>query len=372
MQREIGSYFWINPNTKVVSESIVSPEKFNCKGSDYVWLSSGRAAITYILDSISERNPNIEKIALLPSYTCHTVIEPFFRNQYTVHFIPIHEKMNIYAQELIKIARKTNAKVILLHNYFGFNTLLGCDNVLKILRNEGVIIIEDRTQCLYSKFPPLSADYYVGSIRKWIGVPDGGFAMCKKGSFTKKPYKSDLKMESTRVAASIDKYKYLYENIGSKEEYIKKYKTSDNMLAKQKNFYAIGSCSIKMQAALDYDELTIKRRSNYNVLLSGLRTCKAVIPIFKVLPEDVTPLFFPLWISDNRQAFQEKLIQAEIYAPIIWPKSKLISCEYHETEEMYKHILCIPIDQRYNEEDMNRIVDEICVFQLKNKRYKNE
>ena len=26
----------------------------------------------------------------------------------------------------------------------------------------------------------MASDYFVGSIRKWCGVPDGGFAVCKK------------------------------------------------------------------------------------------------------------------------------------------------------------------------------------------------
>ena len=52
MLSEIGSNFWISPNELSLQVLEITPEKFNCKGSDYVWMSTGRGATSFILDTI--------------------------------------------------------------------------------------------------------------------------------------------------------------------------------------------------------------------------------------------------------------------------------------------------------------------------------
>ena len=63
----------------------------------------------------------------------------------------------------------------------------------------------------------MAADYFVGSIRKWCGVPDGGFAVCKDGAFTDKPMRSDIALERAKRVASEMKYRYLFLYAGDKE-----------------------------------------------------------------------------------------------------------------------------------------------------------
>lgn len=45
MLSEIGSNFWISPNELSLQVLEITPEKFNCKGSDYVWMSTGRGLL---------------------------------------------------------------------------------------------------------------------------------------------------------------------------------------------------------------------------------------------------------------------------------------------------------------------------------------
>ena len=47
MLSEIGSNFWITPDEIQGDIKTISPSIFNCAGSDYVWLSTGRSAISY-------------------------------------------------------------------------------------------------------------------------------------------------------------------------------------------------------------------------------------------------------------------------------------------------------------------------------------
>ena len=68
------------------------------------------------------------------------------------------------------------------------------------------------------------------------------------------------------------------------------------------------------------------------------------------------PLVYPFW-SDNGQ--KKQLIDAEIFVATYWPNvfewTKPSDLEY----ELANNVVCTPIDQRYSEEDMERIVKEI-------------
>ena len=48
-----------------------------------------------------------------------------------------------------------------------------------------------------------------------------------------------------------------------------------------------------------------------------------------------------------------------IYAPVVWPKADCCPEVDKDSEYVYEHILCIPIDQRYDVDDMERVVKVI-------------
>ena len=73
--------------------------------------------------------------------------------------------------------------VVNLCGYYGF-----CSYDREFIRKcseRGIIIVEDTTHSIFSAdgVDP-HCDYVVGSMRKWIGVPAGGFAIKRKGSFS--------------------------------------------------------------------------------------------------------------------------------------------------------------------------------------------
>lgn len=358
MLSEIGSNFWISPEDLIGNKQLQPPYSFGFAGSDYVWLSTGRSATRFVLKTIEERNPNIKKVALLPPFTCHTVIEPFLEFGYKVYTLPISDRLFSPSDGILRSQELSGATVILLHRYYGFDTLPNINLAVEDLKAKGVVIIEDNTQNLYSCYKPLDADYRVGSIRKWCGVPDGGFAICKDGSFTGKPTEEDdVMIEAKHVAAEL-KYKYLFEHIGDKPSFKAKFREAEELLDLQKDYYNIGKLSSHIQANLDIYALKEKRRANYNLLLNGIKSVKSVKIVFETLPVDVTPLYFPILVKD-REILQSLLADNDIYAPVVWPKAECCPAINEEAEDIYKKILCIPIDQRYSIDDMERIVKVI-------------
>lgn len=364
MLSEIGSNFWLNPNQQLKDRPIGTPEQFNCYGSDYVWLSTGRSAIRLVINNIEERNSEQKKVAVLPSFTCNTVFEPFLNAGYEVFYYPVERDLTTTSDDIMRTAIEHDASIVLFHRFFGFDTIAGKVNEMCVkFREIGKYTIEDCTQCLYSEIPRAQSDFTVGSIRKWIGTPDGGFAVCREGKISGKPLQADMVLEESKIKASYAKYRYLFENKGNKSVMLSMYREAENILDNQKELYAISTMSARVQENLDKKELIRKRRDNYNILRKSL-TFRYLQPLFSIENNREVPLYFPILVED-RPTLQKHLRDNAIYAPVVWPKDvhQILQCD--GAENAYKHLLCIPIDQRYDAEDMNRIVEVINQFYRK-------
>lgn len=358
MLSEIGSNFWLDPNRQLCEQSIGTPEQFHCKGSDFVWLSTGRSAIRFVIKTIEERKPGLKKIAVLPSFTCDTVFEPFLNAGYEVYYYPIEKDLITTSNAILKTVFDHDASIVLFHRYFGFDTLDGnVDKMCEALRSLGKYTIEDCTQCLYSNIPRAKSDFTLGSIRKWTGTPDGGFAVCRDGEFEDKPSETDLMLEHAKIKASYAKYRFLFLHEGEKSVMLSMYREAEDLLDNQVGFYAISEMSEKVQANLNKSDLIKKRRDNFSLLSCSLTN--AVKPVFALGDNDKeVPLYFPILVED-RATLQKHLVNNAIYAPVVWPKDKKQPRQCEGAENAYNHLLCIPIDQRYCLDDMKRIVTVI-------------
>ena len=363
MLSEIGSNFWLNPKQKYDKKTIGTPQQFNCKGVDYVWLSTGRSAIEFSIKTIEGRKPDLKKVAVLPSFTCDTVFEPFLKRGYDVYYYPVERDLTTTSDVILETAFKYDASIILFHRYFGFDTLdKQVDRMCDILRGRGKYTIEDCTQCLYSDIPRADSDFTVGSIRKWTGMPDGGFIVSHKMRLNNKPVSYDVDLENAKVEASYAKYRFLFEHQGDKGEMLAMYRKAEDILDDQTDFYAISEMSVKVQANLNKEELVLKRRENFE-LLSKIITSH-IKPVFHLGRNKEVPLYFPVLV-DDRASLQKHLVSNAIYAPVVWPKDDKQPMQCEGAENAYNHLLCIPIDQRYGEDDMYRVVKVINDFYSK-------
>lgn len=355
MISEIGSNFWINPEDLDKPKNLGSPEQFGIRGSDYVWLSTGRSATALVLDTIEERNPDINKIAILPPFTCHTVIEPLLAKGYKIE--TYHVDKNLYADpaQILQTVINKKASVLLFHRYFGIDTTVEIEKIFPELKASGVVTIEDCTQCLYSDFKKTGADYYVGSIRKWCGTPDGGFAVCKEGRFSCKPTEIDLELQESKKQASLMKYHYMIEGKGDKQEFLSKYREAEDILYSQKDYFKISDLSAIVQSNIDVKQLKDRRRKNFMIIADGLSGNNDIKPIFETLSSGEVPLYCPL-LCKNRAQIQTLLAQNNVFAPIIWRKAECCPAIDADSDYVYENILCIPVDQRYDVDDMERVI----------------
>lgn len=368
MLKEIGSNFWLNPNTIYPEKNEISLDFLNVNISDIAFTSTGRGAIEYVLDHIDK--PEKNKVALLPPFTCHTVIEPFVKSGYQVHYYDIGIDLLCSENKLMEAVEKHQPSIILVHGYFGFNTLdTFKDTISNLQNNTDIIVIEDVTQTLYSSFDHLKADYYICSFRKWTALPDGGFAISANSPFLHKPEKTDEVLLAAKLKAFYGKYLYIYQDMGNKDSFLQSFQEAENILENQETLYAMNSFSKAIQANLDIDFLRNKRRENFELLTNLLAGIEDIQIIFNNIPETVTPLYFPIYVNENRSELQSYLANKNVFAPVVWPKPNQVKDKIGDNVEwVYKHILAIPCDQRYSSEEISYIAEQIKSFSLsKNK-----
>lgn len=102
-----------------------------------------------------------------------------------------------------------------------------------------------------------------------------------------------------------------------------------------------------------------RRCSNYKFLLDRLKVVKDCQILCDKMDEvNSAPLYFMVYVND-RVDLQRDLAEHHIYAPVIWPVVYDEVLINDTLKYIYDHILAIPIDQRYDEHDMERIVKVI-------------
>lgn len=127
--------------------------------------------------------------------------------------------------------------------YFGFDTNRKLGSLLEKLKSTGTFILEDVTHTLLSDFKRNELnDFYIASIRKWIGIPDGGFVSSKE----KHTYKLEKVTEfsKTRQNALIRKSEYIKTwNESLKPEFLDLFEKAEDILDNGPQAYNIDSAS---------------------------------------------------------------------------------------------------------------------------------
>ena len=69
-------------------------------------------------------------------------------------------------------------------------------------------------------------------------------------------------------------------------------------------------------------------------------------------------LYYPI-LLENRDAVQQALARQNIYCPVIWPTPAQARGICETCEATAAHILALPCDQRYSEQDMATIAETL-------------
>ena len=312
--KEIGGYFGLELPKK---------EEYH-QGS--IKLNSGRNAFKYILIA-----QNISKV-YLPHYICDTVLEPLKTLKVNFEFYTIDKNFEISQDIDLKDTEK-----LYYVNYFG----LKHKYITTLISTYGEQLIIDNTQAFFELPIPNIDTLY--SVRKFFGVSDGSYL------YTNSILEEDLEQDATT-----DRVSHLIGRIDqTAAAYYSNYISSENSLTDQP-IKTMSTFTETVLQSIDYKNIKLLREQNFLFLHSFLSKYNSLDIDISILNG---PMVYPFAWKDP--LLRDELIKNKVYVATYWsevlkrvPKESL---EASFTQKMFP----LPIDQRYNLEDMKRIVNII-------------
>ncbi len=317
---------------------------------------------------IARRYPDDRRTVLIPAYTCAAVVAPFEQLKWSVRYYGVSCDLRIDVASLLEAADDAGPSLVVVHPYYGAGLDDEEKEALRKLRERGVDLLEDVTQCLFLPEDPDLYRYRVGSLRKWFAIPDGGFLVSYDSNWhPRQPKEEFSEFSGTLAKAMLLRGEYFKtRDAAIKQESIRLSKAADSVSNGLIEGHSISSESVIRLAEADFDECASARLRNYRFLhkrFEDKRSCRAV----RKDEDAVTtaPLYFPVYAAD-RNDLQRFLAGHRIYAPLLWPMC-MSREDAGDTSCIYDNILAIPCDQRYSLDDMARIVDAIAEYEVRSK-----
>lgn len=294
---------------------------------DAIFLNSGRACFEYIL-----RANKITKV-YIPKYTCDVMLEPLKKLNISYDFYTINKSLEIKEE----IALNPNDYLMYV-NYFGVKDKY-CH---ELASRYGSNLILDYSQALFSD--PIRKNHTLYSPRKFFGLPDGGIL-----------YTPTRLTESLPQGVSYGRMSHLLKrlDLGAEQGY-EDYKINDDSL-RGEPMSAMSQLTKSLLAGLNFEDSKARRIANFDALHKVLKSSNE-------LDIDDTsaqaPLCYPYYI-DHGDKLRDKLINNKVFVATYWP-NVFNWCTPEELEYVLaENIVPLPIDQRYEEDDMKRIIKAI-------------
>lgn len=351
MNKEIGSEFWTGCS---------HDGRHGCgwslpTGWSQIETLSGRVGLEYVVERIKATGV---KSVYMPSYCCHTMIEPFIKHDIKVVFYDV-----VLSESGLKRQFNPNhgCEAVFLLDFFGYvdeETAL----IAKKQRARGKTLIYDATHSIYSAFDPTDYDYVFGSYRKWMDV-NCGFVATKStlDDSAQADWKQFEEYVDMRTRMFDLKSRYMNDEDVDKQQFLAWINEAEEMLEQGYHHTLPDKRSLDVLKNTDLPTLMMTRRNNAKVLMDGIAdlTDERIRCFVKKTDAHDTPLFVPVWIqADIRNDLRRYLIEHCIYCPVHWPLSDLHTIS-DEAKRLYQSELSLVCDQRYDHFDMYRIVETI-------------
>lgn len=318
---------------------------------DFRLLLSGRASLEFIINDILTHRKILS--VLMPEYCCESMIKPFIDNGIKTFFY----KTDLSRNMCIDLEVYPRVDVVFIMEYFGFT------QNIEIINKQEELIIEDRTHSFfqYNK-KNYGNDYEMVSLRKW-GPISTAVAVKKKSRFKY----DDILEKAEEYLEYMDKarvLKYLYVNGNEKiekKQFLEIFKNASEVLEK---------LHMNVSAESEFlpffkNELVDKRRNNARYLMEHIKEFAEELLYFDDLNISDVPLFVPIKVpKECRGEIHNFMITNKIYLPMHWPKSKF----HNSDSEIFDEEISLVCDQRYDTDDMNRMLELIKEVVIQNDR----
>jgi dTDP-4-amino-4,6-dideoxygalactose transaminase len=316
------------------------------------YLRTGREALLY---ASCNCKPREAAVILCPAYSCWSMIAPFEFSGWEVVYYRLNPDLTIDEEYLAKLLQTSRPDAILTMNFYGSASTIGAVAMAKLF-NEKITVIEDFSHCTFcmDRIYNEQVDYYVTSIRKSIGVCDGALVLSKKP--TNKHY---IGLESSdfgnlRLVAQQSKGRYAFtKSLDQKDAFLAELRRGEEMIDQLDGIHPISAISMKMLETVNGEEIAFARRVNMKHLWGELQWQVRSVPRIEKSFLGA-PFSLPILV-ENRDDVQRRLAKKGVYAPVLWPINQMARAVCENSAFVSDHMLSLPIDQRYDWDDMEDI-----------------
>ncbi len=301
------------------------------RGEEYhkeaIRLNTGRNAFEYILKAKGYKK------VYLPYYTCDVMLEPIHKMKLDYAFYHIDQSF----RPVFDFSNLKQDEVFVYNNYFGI-----CDKQIFEVSQKCKSLIIDNSQAFYAKPIPGVDTFY--SPRKFFGIPDGAYLYINQ--------ELEIHFEND---ISYNRFNHLLGRIDTTpEEFYPVFKQNDEALNNQP-IKKMSKLTHRLLTSINYEEVATRRKANFNFLHQHLQKINQLNFNFA---ESVVPMIYPFFI-ENGAEIKKQLIANKIFVATYWPNV----LEWTKKEDIefnfVKNLIAIPIDQRYSEKEMFKIVSVI-------------
>lgn len=300
------------------------------KGESYhphaLALNTGRNCLELIL-----RCRGYHKV-YIPYYTCVVVLEPFQKLGVVYEYYHIDQQLEI--EDEIELREH---EALLYTNYFGLKQAY----VEKLAMNYGKQLIVDNTQAFFAR-PVAGIDTFY-TCRKFFGVPDGAYLYTDA--------QADFELEQD---VSYDRMSFLLKrlDLGAETGYADFREQSEKLVGQP--IKRMSNLTEQMMLGINYKAVAQRRRENFQFLHKQLAATNLLqMP----LDDDAVPMVYP-YLTDD-ETLKQQLIADKIFVATYWP-NVFEWCNPEDWEyTLVENTVFIPIDQRYDLDDMSLINSKI-------------
>ena len=310
--REIGGYFELDKySMPMLHEGAIA---LNC----------GRNTLAYLIEA-----KGIEKIKV-PKFLCDTVREVCEKEKISISFYSITrdflpEELTLEADEWLYLV-----------NFYG---QLDNDTIRGYVEKYERVIV-DHAQAYFQM--PLENVDTLYTCRKFFGVADGGILY------------TDTKLDrEIPQDESFDRMGFVLGRFERSASEFYAEAASNNDFFADEPIKLMSKLTENLLHGIDYEAVKQKRTRNFEILHEAFGK---INPLKLTVPRGA--FMYPLYLEKGGE-IRRKLQAKKIFIPTLWP-DVFEHCDESELEYDYaKNILPIPVDQRYDEEDMKYIMEEI-------------
>lgn len=313
----IGGYFGLELNSSIEYHKAAT-----------ISLNTGRNCLEMIL-----RSRDFTKI-YLPYYMCEVLFEPIKKLGIDYVFYELDSKL-----EPILLNNIGPNEVLFYINYFGLKQ----SKVEDLAQDKTITnLIIDNSQAFFS--PPIIKDsvdtFY--SARKFFGVPDGAYLYTTQEIIIEK------------IAQSSDRGSHLLKRLDQGSEFgFNDFQKNEGKLVGQP-IMKMSNLTKQLMCSINYNQVKATRRNNFKLLERELSEDNK----FSLsLDNSAIPMVYPYYTDDLD--LRNKLINNKVFVAKYWPNIAKWSGINLTGINLADHLLPLPLDQRYSELEMRKIINLI-------------